>query len=232
MKTKYKHIFFDLDRTLYDFDLNSKATIEDIFTEFELQKSGIPLFEDFYKTYNSYNILLWEKYRHGSITKDKLSTNRFLYTLSDYGINNIALAEIIAHYYIENSPKKTCLFPGTIETLAYLKNKYKLHIITNGFEEIQFHKLNNSGLAPFFDQIITSEEAGVKKPDPYIFGIALEKAHAVVSESLMIGDDLEIDILGAKNIGMDQVYANYSKVPHNYNITFEVYNIYELQGII
>jgi putative hydrolase of the HAD superfamily len=128
----------------------------------------------------------------------------------------------MAENYLILSPQKNLLFPHAIETLEYLKDKYQLHIITNGFIEVQYKKIKNSGIEKFFNQTITSEEAGVQKPDKFIFEFSLNKVNASPEECIMIGDDLKIDILGAKNAGIDQIFFNVDNVKHNENITFEI----------
>jgi len=229
---KYKHLFFDLDRTLWDFDKNSKETLQDLFISFELQKLGIPDFDVFFEHYCHHNIHLWELYRGGKIEKDFLSVERFYLTLSDFGIENKKLSELVSKEYVHQSPLKTALFPYTHKVLEYLYKKHSLHIITNGFKEIQFRKLNLCGLEKYFTSVIVSEEAGCNKPDRKIFLFALEKNKAEIAESIMIGDDLSVDVIAAKAIGMDQIYVNYDKLPHDEKITYEVFSLKELIGIL
>lgn len=229
---KYKHLFFDLDRTLWDFDKNSKETLQDLFISFGLQKLDIPDFDIFYEHYCHHNIYLWDLYRGGKIDKDFLSVERFYLTLADFGIENKKLSELISIDYVEQSPLKTALFQYTHEVLDYLNKRYSLHIITNGFKEIQFRKLNLCGLEKYFTSVIVSEEAGCNKPDKKIFFYALEKNKANTEESIMIGDDLAVDILAAKAVGMDQIYVNYDRLPHDEKITHEVFSLKELCKIL
>ena len=229
---KYKHLFFDLDRTLWDFDKNSKETLQDLFVSYDLQKLGIPDFDIFFEHYCNHNNYLWEQYRGGKIEKDFLSVERFYITLADFGIENKKLSELISIDYVEQSPLKTALFPDTHEVLDYLHKKYSLHIITNGFKEIQFRKLKLCGLEKYFTSVVVSEEAGCNKPDKKIFFFALEKNKATITESIMIGDDLAVDVLAAKTIGMDQIYVNYDKLPHDEKITYEVSSLEELCEIL
>jgi putative hydrolase of the HAD superfamily len=205
MNSKYKHIFFDLDRTLWDFDKSSRQAFEEIFENFELEKSGIKSAELLHDVYTLHNNKLWEQYRSGELTKEVLRGKRFYLTLKDFGIDDAKLAEKIGSEYIRLSPLKVNLFPQALNILDYLYPKYKLHIITNGFQEVQEIKIEVAELGKYFDKIITSEEAGIKKPGRGIFEYSLKKAGAKADESLMIGDDLEVDILGAKGAGMDQV---------------------------
>lgn len=219
---KYKHIFIDLDYTLYDFEKSSYETMHELYIDYNLNERGIGDFEGFFEKYKEINIKLWDIYRNGDISKEKLNVKRFFLTLEEYGIISNALAEKFAHYYINESPLKKCLFPGVKETLIYLNKKYSLHIITNGFEEVQFKKIKTNRLNKYFDNIITSEAAGCKKPDPRIFEYALQLTGALKENSLMIGDDQETDIGGARQFGIDQVYVNYNNDPVVELPTYEI----------
>jgi len=229
---KYKHIFFDLDKTLWDFDKNSLETFSDIFSKHKLKERGIPSLSDFLNIYTEHNLRLWDQYRKGEIEKKELSYKRFDLSLIDFGIIDIELAKAIGADYIYLSPLKTNLFPEARETLEYLSAKYSLHIITNGFEEVQYRKIKASDLNQYFDKVTTSEEAGCKKPDPRIFEYALDKANAKASESLMIGDDIEVDIIGARNTGIDQVLFNYLMIQHNEIVSHEITNLKELRDFL
>lgn len=228
---KYKHLFIDLDRTIWDFEKNAKETFQDIYDKYELKKRGIDSLELFTQTYKKHNDLLWSYYRKGEILKEVLSVRRFELTLKDFGIDDLSLASQISDDYVSMSPQKTNLFPYAHESLAYLKNKYILHLITNGFEEVQQTKIDVSDLRKYFKEIITSEEAGAKKPEKMIFAFALKKTGAKPEESIMIGDDLKVDILGAKAFGMDQVYVNFDNISHSEDITFEIDSLKKLQEI-
>jgi putative hydrolase of the HAD superfamily len=215
---KYKHIFFDLDKTLWDFEKNAHEAYQDIFDKFSLQKKGITNLGEFLKVYFVHNENLWEHYRNGLIEKSFLRSERFRLTLLNFGINDAHLARMIGDEYVAISPLKTNLFPNARQVLSYLQTKYTLHIITNGFDEVQHPKLMHSELDVFFDQVITSEDAGCKKPAPEIFTFALQKAGANASESLMIGDDPEVDVAGAISAGMDAILFNPKNLnPNGYN---------------
>jgi putative hydrolase of the HAD superfamily len=204
-----KHIFFDLDRTLWDFDKNSREALQEIFEERGLSNKGIASFDEFVLTYKKLNEYYWELYRLGHISKDVLRTIRFEKTLETFGVKDSLLSEKIGEDYVHISPQKTHLFPHTIDVLEHLKNqKIELHIITNGFNEVQYIKLEKSGLHPFFSEIITSENAGVKKPDPQIFNYSMSLAKTIAQESLMIGDEPEIDVKGALDVGMKGLVFN------------------------
>lgn len=230
MKT-YKHIFFDLDRTLWDFDANSRAALTDIFEKHNL-KQYFKSPEIFIRGYHKHNDILWERYRQGNIKKELLRSLRFEETLRDVRVNNPALAKEIGEDYLQKSVEKTILFPGTHETLGYLHNKYLLYILTNGFSETQFGKLKNCDLAKYFTHVFTSETIGFNKPHPKIFQWAMTSVNAKKQECLMIGDDIEVDILGAKNCGMDQVFFNPDKIETTVKPTCTIESLIELKEIL
>lgn len=209
MKTlKYKHIFFDLDHTLWDFNASAAHTFEMMYEHFQLVTLGVHSLNDFVNFYHIHNDAAWALYREGKMEKEILRNIRFELALKDFGIEDAVLAEKLADFYLYHAPRNVFLFPEAIETLSCLSKKYHLHIITNGFQEVQYIKLETSGMDVYFKEIITSEEAGVKKPDPGIFHYALKRAGAIASESLMVGDDAEVDVAGALAVGMDAVFFN------------------------
>ena len=201
---QYKHIFFDLDRTLWDFDAAAEVAFERIYKKYDLQNFGVPNAHEFYEVYHPLNEHLWELYRENKITKDYLNRTRFVLPLEHYGIYDTDLAERLSVDYMYWSPRIVRLVSGAKGLLDYLKPKYHLHLITNGFQEVQHTKLSVSGLEPYFETLTVSEEVGVKKPDPKIFLFALNKAHAKVGESLMIGDEMAVDVDGARAVGMEK----------------------------
>jgi putative hydrolase of the HAD superfamily len=231
MIRKYKHLFFDIDKTLWDYESNVKEIILDLYNKRNLKALSVD-YEKFLTDFKKYNDLLWSKYQKGLINKEILRDRRFYLTLKKSGILNKDLAVHLSNDYLEISPNKTNLFPEVIETLEYLKLHYRLHIITNGFNEVQYKKLKNSGINHFFEKIVTSDSVGSQKPNMKIFEYALTSVNARKKESLMIGDDWEIDILGAKAYGLDQVYFNPGKLKNNGSATFEIYGIGELQEIL
>ena len=229
---QYKHIFFDLDHTLWDFATNASLTLGEVFIEFKLADLGIETPERFLDCYTIVNDEMWAAYRKNEIDKETLRSKRFELTLAKFGVDNPKMAEEIGDYYIYHSPRKTTLFPHAIETLNYLKERYQLHIITNGFKEVQAVKMEKSNLNHFFDLILTSEEVGVKKPDQKIFLEAMKLTKASRKESIMIGDNLMVDIVGARRVGMDQVYFNPHKDPHGEEVTHEIRGLEELMNIL
>ena len=228
---KYKHIFFDLDRTLWDFEVNSYETLLEIYDFYQLKERGVSDYEEFIKIYKEYNEKLWGKYRLNKITQKTLRRERFQRTLAEFGILDAKLAEKMGEYYINLCPRKKKLFPHTFDVLDYLHLKYVLHIITNGFDKTQHIKLEHAKLKPYFNQIITSDKLGVKKPNPAIFEYALNSAGATKKESIYLGDDLVVDILGCQNFGIDGVYFNPKKIEHRENPTFEIQCLSEIKKI-
>ncbi len=230
---KYKHLFFDLDRTLWDFDTNNKVTFNEMHKKFQLEALGVEDAETFYIRYQKINFALWEQYKQQQITKEVLNYNRFFESLMLYGIDNPDLALEMGAYYITASPRKTTLYPGTIELLDILHRHYQMHIITNGFDEVQFVKMQNSGLSKYFDKIITSERAGFKKPHKGIFEFALRETGAQIAESIIIGDDPDADIQGARLIGMDQIWVKHPPQKESKEKpTYEVGQVREILKIL
>jgi putative hydrolase of the HAD superfamily len=201
-----KHVFFDLDRTLWDFEANSEATLKELFVELNLNAKVGVSDDVFIKEYKRINELFWEDYRNGVIEKKTLRYARFEAAMKFFGHEDRELASQIGEEYIFRSPRKIGLVDGAIEVLEYLKPKYELHIITNGFDEVQHTKMASSGLDLYFEQHITSEAAGAKKPSRIVFDYAAEKAGSTSSNSIMIGDHFEADIEGALNVGWKAVF--------------------------
>lgn len=230
--SRYRHIFFDLDRTLWDFDTNSKEALSEMYTAFKLEREGVIDAAAFIEVYTGINEALWKAYRMGNIRKAELRGLRFAKTLEHFGCRNIELGARLGNRYVELSPMKTALMPHTFEVLDHLAGRYTLHIITNGFDEVQGIKLKQSGIADFFTEVITSEMASARKPDPMVFQLAFAKTGSAAASSIMIGDDLDTDIRGARGVGMDQVYFNPAGKTHSEDVTFEIENLSELKLIL
>jgi putative hydrolase of the HAD superfamily len=231
---KYKHVFFDLDHTLWDFETNSRETLYDLYHELDLSAVGIPAFDHFHSTYHHHNNIFWDRFRKGYITRDELRWKRMWRTLLDYKVASEPLALKLSERYLEILPTKKNLFADTIEVLEYLKAKqYPMHLITNGFEKTQHAKISNSGISHYFTHVITSEEAGIMKPHVAIFEYAMQKAGTIASEAIMVGDTLDADIEGANNAGIDSVYFN-PAVPATGNIKpkYVINNLAELKTIL
>lgn len=210
-KKLYTHVFFDLDHTLWDFDANNLLTFDEMLSKHKLYSPVIPDLETFMTAYKKHNKALWDLYKEGKIEKSFLSYHRFELTLLDFGIENIETAKAMAADYISISPTKTILRNGSHEILSYLQSRYALGLITNGFNEIQFVKLEKAGLKKYFPLVVTSEEAGCKKPEPDIFHYALKKAGARPETSIYVGDEPETDVVGAKAAGVDQILVTFGK---------------------
>lgn len=228
----YKHIFFDLDNTLWDFERNSTETLNELYHKYRLDELGVASPELFIRTYQERNIMMWEQYRLGKIDKETLRNERFTLTFWDMGLDAELAPRALADDYLIISPKKNHLFPHAHEVLSYLQEKYTLHIITNGFEEAQYIKLDSADLSKYFAEIIISEHTGYKKPDANIFHYAADKANAKKDECLMVGDGLEVDIIGARNAGWDAVYFNPDKIQHEEKVTYEIDSLDELKKFL
>lgn len=233
MKDQIRHVFFDLDRTLWDFETNSEATLKELFDEFGLtEKLGVSD-NDFIKEYKRINEIFWEDYRNGVIKKEELRYARFETALKFFGHTDQKMASEIGELYIWRSPRKTALVEGAIELLEYLRNRYCLHIITNGFEEVQHIKMTSSGLDPYFIHRITSESAGAKKPSPLIFEHALGLAGALPENSMMIGDHLEADVQGAMDAGWRAAVLLDPTLPRNTKAGFiHIHRLSELKELL
>lgn len=229
MAKVYKHIFFDLDHTLWDFEKNSEATLLRLYQEFNLAERGIGDFAELHSAYNKHNEILWDRYRNGYIKRDELRWKRMWLTLLDFKVADTALANEMGVAYLEILPTQTILIPNTIEILDYCKARYSLHLITNGFETTQRLKLQYSGIANYFKLLITSEKCNSMKPHRGIFDFALNAADAQISECIMIGDALDIDILGAMKAGWDQAYFNPARKTHTQKPTYEIDDLKKLQ---
>lgn len=230
---QYPVLFFDLDHTLWDFDANARQTLEQLHIDLNLVDRGIHDFDQFYRNYLVHNEKLWARYRNGYIRQEELRLKRMWLTLLDFKIADEALARQLSELFLQLLPSRNILFPDTIEVLTALRDRgHRMHIITNGFEEVQAQKMRNSGLQPFFGHVITSERAQSLKPQKEIFEFALNLTGAQLKESIMIGDSLDVDILGAMNCGMDQVHVNYPGIPGDLKPTFTVNRLEELIAIL
>ncbi|MET0635586.1 MAG: YjjG family noncanonical pyrimidine nucleotidase [Chitinophagaceae bacterium] len=229
---KYRHLFFDLDHTLWDFEANARTTLETIYEDLQLRSRGVDDFERFYLNYLLHNERLWERYRKGFIKQEELRLKRMRLALLDFKIANEELTTKMSAQFIELLPTRNILFPHTTEILQYLSNKnYELHLITNGFEKVQHNKLKNSGLDKFFGEVITSEGSNSLKPNREIFDYALRKTGADVDTSIMLGDTPEVDIQGAINAGMDQVLVNHTGISTTLKPTYMVSHLKQLEEI-
>jgi putative hydrolase of the HAD superfamily len=227
----YKHLFFDLDNTLWDFRANAQEAFHEIFTEMDLF-SRIQDFNRFLAVYEKYNEYMWSEYRKGKVKKDDMRMERMILTFREMGVDDIFLAKRVGEIYLHTAPKKTNLFPQVQETLAYLSGKYKLYILTNGFAEVQLQKIHNSGLQDYFSKLFMAEMVGYQKPDKRFFEYAIKSVHASKKESLMIGDESEADIVGAAHAGIKQVFFNPLHKFCSIQPTWEISSFGELTSIL
>lgn len=230
----YSHILFDLDHTLWDFEKNSEETLYTLYSEFGLDKLNKFDLTSFYKKYKFVNHLLWDLYNKGKINQKELRDQRFVKTLKGLGLENHEIPAGISEAYTNICPTKTAVFPYTYDVLQYLGTKYHLHIITNGFKDIQAVKMTASNLHGYFKEVVTSECCGYKKPDKRMFDHALERIQVDPANCIMIGDNLECDIEGARAAGIDQVYFNPEKIKsrHRPKPTYEIHCLSELKAIL
>ncbi|WP_298780603.1 YjjG family noncanonical pyrimidine nucleotidase [uncultured Polaribacter sp.] len=203
-----QHVFFDLDHTLWDFEKNSDLTFEKIFLKYNI-KIDIHAFLEVYKPIN---LNYWKLFRNEKVTKSELKYGRLKNTFDalNYTVSD-DLIDLISVDYLDFLPHFNHLFPDAFQILDYLKNKYQLHIITNGFEETQAKKMESSKIAHYFDKVITSESVGVKKPNSKVFEFAFQITGANKDNSIMIGDSIEADIEGALNVGMKAIHCNFDQ---------------------
>jgi putative hydrolase of the HAD superfamily len=229
---KYRHLFFDLDHTLWDFDSNAKDSLQELYTSFELEAKAIGPFQFFYTTYLAHNAILWSRYEKGYISTEELKWRRMWRTLLDFKIADENLAKEMSAHFLEILPTKKKVFDYTFEILDYLTEKgYSIHLITNGFEKTQRSKLNSSNLTKYFKNIITSEISNSVKPKKEIFEYALNKAKGKMEECIMLGDNVDADILGAQNAGMDTIFVNHIHADCKASPTYTIHHLKELENI-
>jgi len=232
MTMAYKNLFIDLDDTLWDIHLNGKECLQEIYRDYgygEFYRT----FEDYYSIYMPNNHRLWALYRQGEISKEELIVERFLLPVRAFGIDDPAYAKNLSDDFLDRTTRKTALIDGTIELLEYLKPKYRMHILSNGFREVQYKKIENSGLKPYFDKIILSEDAGINKPHADMFTYALKNTNSRRDQTVMIGDSWDADIVGAYNSRIAQIWFNPKNEPPNgFDPTFTVQSLEAVKAIL
>lgn len=228
----YKNLFIDLDDTLWDIHLNGRECLEEIYHDYGYERF-YPSFADYYNIYMPVNLQLWALYRQGEIKKEELIVERFLAPVRAFGIDDPVYAKKLSDDFLDRTTRKTGLIEGTMELLNYLKPRYRMQILSNGFREVQYKKIENAGLSPYFDKIILSEDAGINKPHPGMFTYALKYSNARRDETIMIGDSWDADIVGAYNSRIAQVWFNPKKQkPVGFDPTFTVQALEEIRGIL
>lgn len=229
---QYKNLFIDLDDTLYDFSAASQESFRETYDLLHYNRF-FDSFEHFYSIYEPYNLQLWHIYGEGKITKEELNKRRYSYPLEAVGVHNQELADTFCREALGRIPTKNKLIEGAIELLEYLCPKYNLYILSNGFKELQSHKMHTAGIAKYFDALILSEDIGVNKPNRELYEYALQKTASTIENSIMIGDMFETDITGAANIGMKQIFFNPKKresLP--FTPTYTVTNLLQIKDIL
>jgi putative hydrolase of the HAD superfamily len=232
MNLRYKSLFFDLDDTLWDTVHNNKECLEEIYTAYPFHRH-YDSFEAFYGIYMPHNLALWAQYRKHEIDRQTLIVDRLLHVLRPMGVDDADYALKINWDYMQRTTTKTRLIPGTMELLAYLRPYYRMFILSNGFREIQSLKMQNAGLAPYFERLVLSEDAGIQKPHKAIFDFALKNTNSRRHETLMIGDSWEADVEGAARAGIDQLWFNPHHLPSNgFSPTWQVRTLAGIQTIL
>ena len=229
---KYRVFLFDLDRTLWDFEANAHDSVISLLHHFQLNDK-VGDVEEFYRLYTSHNLRLWDEYEKGVLSQSVLRSLRFDVTLQEFGIQDSELASKFGEAYLEKMPTCTALMPHAKEVLEYLHmNGCRMAILSNGFKQVQYTKLERSGIRDFFQHVFISEEVGVHKPHPEIFRAALSAFNDPKSECLMVGDDFAKDIEGAQVFGIDQFYYNPHHIPCNGGPTYESDTLLDLKHLL
>lgn len=232
MFTHKKDIFFDLDHTIWDFDKNAEETLQELFFKYNFDKLFNHNTADrFIETYTANNHRVWNLYHHGKIDKLTLRKLRFADTFTELGVDPALFPADFEEEYLAICPKKTNLFPNALETLTYLKNKYNLHLISNGFKEACQSKLHHSNLNPYFKTIVISEIIGINKPDTRIFDHAIRNGGAQKEYSIMIGDSIDADVRGAQNAGLEAIFFNAVGASKPSDVNHMITDLKELQQL-
>jgi YjjG family noncanonical pyrimidine nucleotidase len=233
LKTEHLQcIFFDLDHTLWDYETNSRDTLYELFATHALRDKGVTDFEQFHAAFKRVNTALWELYDHGKIGSEVIREERFKQILNTFQAYDKKLSDELSVEYLYACPQKGNLMPHATETLQYLAGRYKLSIITNGFEEIQNMKLTSGNLHQFFNHIVTSQKAGHKKPAPQIFDYALSQNGIGSHQAVMVGDNLVTDIGGARQASIAHVFYNPDEIQHSEKEVFEITTLKELCNLL
>lgn len=228
----YKNLFFDLDDTLWAFSANARDTYEEMYRKYDYDRF-FESFEHYYSLYQRRNLELWAEYADGKVTKEELNSQRYLYPLEAVGAGDSALAEAYEKDALATIPTKSKLMPHAREVLEYLSAKYNLYILSNGFKELQFHKMRSSDIDKYFRKVVLSDDIGILKPWPEIFHFALSATQSELNDSLMIGDSWENDIAGAAGVGMHQVFYNLSgRTDLPFTPTYQITDLKELLDLL
>ena len=230
---KYKHLFFDLDHTLWDFERSSSESLTEVYHTFKIAELGAGPLDTFISTYLRINYQLWRELERNEIPHGHIREHRFRLVMEELGVQTPTNYAPMEETYIELLPTKSYLMEGALDVLDYVQAKgYTLHIVTNGFDVVQGKKMQSSGIYDYFTHLITNEKAQSRKPDRRIFEYALACADAGCDECLMIGDNWEADILGAKRFGLDTVYYNPEGSSFDEAPTHDIRHLRELLDIL
>lgn len=231
-QNRYRHVFFDLDHTLWDFEKNASETLRHLFHYFNLQQLQLFTLEQFLQAFHQVNRQLWSAFDQGKVDKAYIRGERFRIVSQYLKVSPSSLPEQLGDLYLTQCPAKSNVMPYTHEILKYLKDHYHLHIITNGFNDVQSIKIDSARLSDFFVHVITADSCGYQKPHKKIFEHALEVSQAQADECVMIGDNLNTDIKGARNAGIDQIYYNPYKLSHDEKVSYEINCLSQIKEIL
>ena len=229
---KYRCVLFDLDHTLWDYETNSEETLKELFARFNVLEKGVTSFRYFFETFRRVNFALWDRYDRGLIGQEVIRTERFHKVFQETGVDDLRFSLEFSAHYLRELPLKKNLLPQAKEVLDYLHPRYPLTVVTNGFDEIQYTKMSSAGIEHYFAHVVTSQRAGNKKPSPQIFDFALKQSGHNAADTVMIGDNLQTDIAGAKAAGIDTIFYNPGKAIHKEAVTFEINSLHELKKLL
>jgi len=230
MRRVYQCLLFDLDRTLWDAERNTFETLAWLLDKYHLSEKIQA--KDFYLIFDKNNDAVWEEYIAGTTTKEELRLKRFVKTLSYFGVDDVSLASAFSSDFTVFCPSMPHVLEGVHETLEYLRSRYVLCILTNGFADVQKRKLESSKLDQYFMKIFASDQTGYTKPDARMFHYAVTSLRVKKDVVLMIGDDEKVDIEGAYRYGIDQVYLDVRNIPPPVTPTYHIHNISQLKDFL
>lgn len=225
-------MFFDLDHTLWDYDVNTSEAILEVYAYFDMAKWSFFTFEQFVTVFHEVNNFLWDRFNHGKLDRLTLRNERFKMILTRLGVQAHEIPVGIGEKYLELAPIKAKVIPYTLEILEYLKPNYNIHIISNGFDDVQASKLLASKIHHYFDKIVTSDSSKFRKPQKEIFEHAMTLTGASLADAIMIGDNLDTDISGAQNARMDHIFFNPKKLVHHLKVTYEINSLQQIMNIL
>jgi putative hydrolase of the HAD superfamily len=217
---------------LWDYESNSEETLKDLFVRFHVLEKGVTSFRYFFETFRRVNFALWDRYDRGLIGQEVIRTERFHQVFQETGVDDLRFSLEFSKHYLRELPLKKNLLPQAKEVLDYLHPRYPLTVVTNGFDEIQYTKMTSAGIEHYFAHVVTSQRAGNKKPSPQIFEFALRQSGHDAANTVMIGDNLQTDIAGARAAGIDSIYFNPQKETHQQTVNFEIHSLKELMSIL